>query len=463
MNLNNKYNNKRRIVAYSLMGTLVINGLFSNFKNHYIDEPGSKIEFVREICLDDLKALIYSSFFLNDEEKDYLYNEDFLSDILPFINASFFTRFNYQKHFTNVIINNYGMDDEGSEFLGYYSSTYPNRVNIRSYDELNEHKDTLAHEFVHLCQKIGSYNLITEACAEIISCEYFPNTRIDTYTTQVKLVKKLMEIIGPYPLWVYNFTNNFALIEAEVKPYLTIEEYDDFITCLSFSHGDDVNNKRKFARLEELLSVLYKNKYNDEIENNEAIQVIDDSTAILTRYYFNKRFINQDNSFYYWRYDVEFGRIDYQTAMDRNLFYAYAIKHESISYESAMEAIKNGYFTITRVIDFKANDIRMYYRKDSSLETIIDATIDGVYYENASVDDLASEGILKVDYYRVYLQVLTAQEYLNQEYMDGATVHILYSKDNLTLYDDYIEGYIPKIHYLKPVSNINKSRVLKKD
>ena len=463
MGLNNRYKNiKARIIAYSLLGSLMVNCLLTDFKRNYVDVPGSKIEFIREINLEDLKQLIFSSSFLNEEEKKYLYNEDFLNDILPFINEGILRKLKYQNHLTDMSIDNYTIDDYGSNYLGYYTTGNPNTLYIRNYDDFKNHKDTLAHEFIHLCQELGCYNLITEACAEIISREYFEDADIDVYTSQVKLVKILMEIIGAEPIWIYNFTGDFQPIEDAVKPYFSSEDYYEFLSCLSFESNDDKNNLVKFERLDELLSILYKNMYDDDIKNNEVISVIKDSSAILTRYYFNPRLINQENSFYYRRTDVEYGQIDYETAMERNLFYACAIKHEPVTYEEAMDELANGTHNLRRDIDFKANDIILYRSIVGSNETIITAKIDGVMYEEANVDDLVKQGIIKVDYYKIYIQVLNAQEYINKECIEGAEIHEIYYSKDLTLHEDYIEGYIPKIHYLEPINKIGYSRVLKK-
>ena len=463
MHLNNRFKNtKTKIIAYSLLGSIVVNGLFTDLKRNYINAPGAKIEFVREISLEDLKHLIFSSPFLSDEEKNYLYNENFLNDILPYINEGILRRIKYHQHLSNMSIEKYGVDDYMGNFLGYYTEKNPNILNVRNYDEFKTHKDTLAHEFIHLCQELGGYNLLTEACAEIISQEYFEDADVDVYTIQVKLVKTLMEIIGPDPIWIYNFTGDFTPIENAVRPYLSTEEYYEFLSCLTFEQ-DDENNLNKFKRLDELLKILYKNKFDDDIENNEAISALKDSSAVLTRYYFNPRYMNQEHSFYYKRTDVEFGKIDYKTAMERNLFFAYAIKYEPITYEEAMDELVNGTHNIRRDIDFTANDIIIYRSIVGSNETIITAQIDGIKYEEANVDDLVSKGVININYYRIYYQVLSAQDYLDRNVIEGAEINTLYYKDQLTLYDDYIEGYIPITHYLTPINQIGFSRVLKKD
>ena len=463
MSLNSMhFYSKKRIIAYSLLGAILVNSLLANIKNEFIDKPGSSIEFVRNVEINDLKELIYSSSFLTNEEKDYLFNEDFLSDILPFININILNRLKYQKHLSNLAIYTYGQDDYNNEFLGYYTSSNPNQLFIRNYDDFVNHKNTVAHEFIHLCQVLGTYNLIIEACAEIISFEYFEDAKIDAYTTPVKLVKKLMEIIGPEPVWIYNFTGNFETIEEEVMPYLTPEQYSLFLECLTISYSESENNLKKYEQLDELLGIIYKNKYNDDISNNEVMQVLNDSTAVLTRYYFNKRFINQENSFYYRRQDVEYGKLDYQTAMEMNIFYAYATKLEPITYEEAIEGINNGTFSVNRIIDFKANDIIIYHRRDEATATIISAKIDGVRYDEASLDDLVKQGIIKVDYYKIYFQTLTADDYINHRCMEGAEIYTIYYKKELTLHEDYIEGYIPIIHKLKPIKAVDFTRKLKK-
>ena len=384
----------------------------------------------------------------------WLYNQDFLEDILPYINTSFQNRIKYHRHLCDIYIEDYGDESEDKDYLGYYSSNNPNGLFVKNYDGIENYKDTLAHEFIHLCQNSGNYNTITEACAEIISFEYFPETRMSAYDTQVRLVKKLMEIIGPAPIWYYNFTGDFKPVEDEVKPFLDDKQYSIFLECLSFEHGNHEKNLAMFNSLEELIGVIYKNKYHVDIKDNEIMRAIGNSAITLKRYYFNKRKMNAENSYYIDRSIREYGRLSYEEAMERNVFYAYAVRYDPVTYEEAMEA-KNNSISISREIDYRSNDITILHRTDRSFETEISAIVDGVRYDHVSLDSLASKGIIKINYYKTNFQTLTAQEYLNQECIEGATIYSVYSQKDLTLYDNYIEGYYPAKIYIEPINGEN--------
>ena len=462
--LNDRYNDaKNKVVLYSLVGSILINGALGYLKSHKSsDTIGYTISAVYNLTLEDIKGLINLSEGLTDEEKDYLYNEDFLNAILPFINSDFLKRIGYLGHITNISINSYGIEDLNGNYLGYYDLNYPNKLFVRDYDSFDNNKDTLAHEFIHLCQKNCQYNVIKEACAEIISYEYFSETYMSSYDTQVKLVKKLMEIIGTEPIWNYNFTGVFEPIENAVKPYLSDNEYLTFLECLSFVHGDTENNKSKFNTLNDLLGVIYKNKYGSDINDDEIIRAIEKPYIELTRYYFNKKLINEENSYYIDRSTREFTRLSYEEAMKRKSFYAYAIRYDPITKEEAFDAINNNLYNVSRKIDYSNNDIAIIRSSERSYETIISAIIDGVRYENVSVDDLVKQGIINANYFKVYFKKLSAKEYLNKECEDGAKIYTVYSTSDFTLYDDCIEGYFPVKKYIEPITTKDYTRVLSK-
>ncbi len=247
----------------------------------------------------DIYHLINSSPYLTEEEKKFIYNEDFINDVLELINKDNHLKYNFSLFFNNIKISNFEDElDDLERAFGYYDTDYPSTIYVRNYEELTDaKKDIVAHEFIHLCQDVRGYNLLIEASAEIISNEYY-NTPISYYLTQVKLVKKLMEIIGPEPVWIYSFTGDFSLIEERVKPYLTDSEYEEFLNDLTFDYDNNSINKPKFDSLEVLLEKLYFARFNSEIKDDLVISLIDKDNRTLSRYYFNSRYINYENSYY---------------------------------------------------------------------------------------------------------------------------------------------------------------------
>ena len=334
-------------------------------------------------------------------------------------------------------------DEDHENQAGYYCLDTPSNLYIKNYTELNEaNKPTIAHEFAHLCQEIGNYNLITEASAEIITKEYFDHNHRYVYSTQVKLLKKLMEIIGPEPIWYYNFTGDFIEIEKRISPYLTTEEYQNFLNDLSFEFDNFKVNKPKFEELDEILNNLYYRIYNKDIEDDEIISLIEleSQNKELVRYYFNQSKINEENS-YYLDYDLGlYETLSYEEAINRGVVSAYTISYTDISNEEAFRIIGDDNYHLHRNIDFKTHDIIIYQSKHEKNKYTISGIIDGVKYEEADVDDLVKEGIIDVDYRIVHRKDLTSIDYKTHNYNDS---EICYIRDRYTtLNEDSVDTLV---------------------
>ena len=253
---------------------------------------------LKKLTLEDVENKIMSSENLTDDEKEYLCNEEYIKDILPYINKKMSSRLFFNNHLDNISIQSYDSSDlKYEKSSGYYTRVSPQIIHIRNYKgDINYCKDTVSHEFVHMCQMPLNINILKEACAEIISHEYFEDTCIDAYKNEVILVKTLMEIIGPEPVWYYNFTGDFSEIEKSVKPYLNDKDYKKFKNIIAYS--DEVGkNGMVDLEISDILDKLYKAKYNENIEKNEIIDSIKHNKQ-MSRYYFNENHINEEESYY---------------------------------------------------------------------------------------------------------------------------------------------------------------------
>lgn len=251
------------------------------------------------ININTIKKMIFSSPFLTQDEKNYLFNQDFFEDFIEYFNySSYFIKLN-QERFKNIRIISYDYHNQHYNTSGgYYNPSSSNTINIKNYDNLNENnsKDVLSHEFIHLCQNdFHPYRLIDEAMAEILSYEYFDDTYNNSYQNEIYLVRKLMEIIGPKPLLKYNFLNDFCDIEKEVKKYLTEKEYNEFLFCLK-SYDNEFDKKYHQDRLNDFLNKMYYAKYEEPIISDKVIPHLREHD--MARYYFNQRKINEENSYY---------------------------------------------------------------------------------------------------------------------------------------------------------------------
>ena len=412
-------------IATSLFGILFISGVLFG-----LNEPKMmKYDHINNYEVNDIKDMIYSSRHLNNEEKDYLYNEDFLNDVLSVINDSEYLKYKYSINFNNIDIRkDYAKFKNDTTAMGYYDTYKPNILFVKYYEELdNVSKDTVSHEFVHLCQDINGYNLIIEACAEIISSEYFKGSKINSYYEQVKLLKKLMEIIGSDVVWNYCFTGDFSLIEERVKPFLSDDEYKEFLDDLTFDYDDEDVNEMKFVSLHNILRILYKNIYNDDIENNTIINMIDKNDNDLYRYYFNDR----KESFYYEKNTGEYRTLTYKEAIDYEIIQISALYREEIDLKEAYKLIDKHSIHLHREIDFSHNNISIVRATSGFNGYRISANIDGVYYDDVEVDELAKKGIIKVDYYYTESKVLTFDDLVNENYLKGS--EIMVSKESSTI------------------------------
>ena len=441
--------NKIRDLIVLILFTILI--LYNNKVDSDIKNNDIMCDNTDDFDLDDLYNYIYSSDDLTLEEKEYLYNKDFLNDVLKYINSSDNMKESYEESFNNITINSF-YDD--TDCLGYYTTNKPNTLYIKNYDCINDkNKDTLSHEFVHLCQESTGYNLIIEACAEIISFEYYDNTYISTYTNQVKLVEILMEIIGSEPIWYYNFTGDFSKIEEIVKPNLTNSEYKEFLYDLSFDYYDNSLNKIKFDSLDILLGKLYKNIYKNDIENNLIISLIRNNDSTLNRYYFNDNYINSDNSYYLDYNNGNYKEMSYEEAIDRKLIFANAIYKKKIDTNKALEMVSKGYINLYREIDYSNNNIALISRTDSFGKIYITAIIDGIRYNNVDVDELVIDNIISVNYYYLENKLLNSSDYTNKNYRDGSSIHYSHANDTV-LHENSVYGFVPLKVYLPTIDNV---------
>ena len=290
----------------------------------------------------DIKNMIYSSNNLTNEEKDYLYNEALFNDILPYINDNNKLKKDYYQKFSQLDI--IGFDSNNDDIYGYYNPQNNNIIYVSNYNEnkLNNqvngtfYKDTIAHEFIHLCQNnYLKYNFISEACAEIMSNEYFDESVVNTYFDEVIIVKKLMEIIGPSPIFKYVITGDFSDIDNILNKNLTKEEYEKLLTLLQLDMNNYEFSKEKKEKLEDLISKLYYNIYHDGIKNDKIINLIDkntyDNNIKLVRYYFNNEKIKYNSYYYDFEYPTMI-KLSLKQAYDNHLL-SFKLNNKYITYK----------------------------------------------------------------------------------------------------------------------------------
>ncbi len=302
-NKEKRFKIRKRIIHCTLVGLLYATMAFSYssfvlFSRYPELEKGNNffasIDLffgTRDITADDLINSIYSSPNISDEDQQFLAKRDLFEDILPYVNTSNFSKQIYGVRFNNDLeIKTY--DNTGMKSSGYFSYSDTSSLYIAEKYLATHYDDIISHEFIHMLQVYCNYNVISEACAEIVSSEYYDNSPATAYSEEVYLIKKLMEIIGPDPVAQYTYTNDFSGIKNEIKPYLTENEYQIFLADIRRPNidspdYDEQEVKEKHESLNYLLDQIYERKFNKPSEKDIAIPHLKDPS--LVRYYFNQR------------------------------------------------------------------------------------------------------------------------------------------------------------------------------
>ena len=247
----------------------------------------SKVDevIVEDLTVDEIINNIYSSNGLTIEEKNFLANRDFITDILPFINASNVAKYNCRISTTNITIK--VSDDDSSN--GYCVSNEPNviYINRKLYEEARyseKYYDVLAHEFIHLFQAYGE-GVAYEAMAEDLSEEHY-GTFFRNYEKYLYNIRKLMEIIGPKPVMNYVTTDKIDYIIDEIKDYLSPQEIEIFIDNMRYEMDEQIRKSTQ-NKLSSIIDTLYERKFGKSVSDDPVISHINEVGCM--RYYLNKR------------------------------------------------------------------------------------------------------------------------------------------------------------------------------
>lgn len=284
--------------------------------------------------------LINDSSKLTDEQKELLSKKDSLDELIGF--ASDDRYYELYCKLNELNISTYGeMNPNYKTANGYYQSINENNIFInKGLCNAKEINDVITHEFIHLLQNnFCKYSYIHEACAEIMSHEYY-GANLNAYTGEVKRTRVLMEIIGPKPVIDCNFNSDYSsfidaiykyLDKDDAKRLLKIFEYgSSYITNLSDEEYKNIN-----AEIDDLLAKMYFNKYGTDIKNDRMIKEIYANNA-PNRIYFNQQHQYFKNVYFYegynnlndYSYDiVDSDYFDYITNKDNILKITYRKKN----------------------------------------------------------------------------------------------------------------------------------------
>lgn len=275
--------------------------LYSNCDTfHNLSYLESKIDYVIEgnITLEEMEEAILTSNNTNMdmEKKEKLINKDLFNDVLNISDSS--RIYILRKKLKNVGIEYFSdiTKKENPNLLGCYNIVDINTIYLK--DDSEETFNLAAiHEFIHLLQDYNKYHYVKEACAEITNYEYYGNN-VDTYLDQVKRIYKLMEIVGTKCVMDCCFKGDTSTFEDAITNNLGDEKGKRLLELFSTISSDF--NSEVDSEIDQLLSIMYKNVYNDDIENDNLMKYIDycfDAKTQYDRIYFNHNHDNYDNDF----------------------------------------------------------------------------------------------------------------------------------------------------------------------
>ena len=258
-----------RKICYGIMlGTLL------NYTVDLLKDPNINYEFynpniietvyegdIPDFTVDYIKDMIYSSPHLNDDEKRLLYNEQFFSKMIPVINKSDTLKIKYLRKLKDIKINYYDKiyyDSNKIVVEGFYNPTIPNELNVIKSSEKVE--SNITHEFMHLCSSDNNFMFIEEIMAEIINVEYYGAVKNNIYSLAFPKFKLLANFVGEDKLWEYFFTGDKNILLNEIEPYLEENEYEYFVSSISFIERNDIYVN--INKIDHLIYLMYKRKYN---------------------------------------------------------------------------------------------------------------------------------------------------------------------------------------------------------
>lgn len=237
--------------------------------------------------VEDAKKYIESSKYLSDNDKDLLYNEGIINNVLEISNNE--RDYTLNTKLKDIKITTYEQEEVPTA-AGYYDPLEPNTIHIckNITKDSTLYYDVLSHEYVHLLQNSNEYLYIIESTAELISTEYF-NMENNAYIEEIKRVKVLMEIIGPKPVLECVFGVNYKIkFEDEIGKYLEDDDKNKLLELFKNGASNFRENEEELnSDIDELLAKMYKNKYKTDIKDDVIINRIYTSNN-KDRIYFNE-------------------------------------------------------------------------------------------------------------------------------------------------------------------------------
>lgn len=371
-----------------------------------------------QVTVSMAEEMICDSPNLSTEEKTYLCNEKFISDVLRYGNGSEMDMLLTERLYQMDIVD-FTEEEKAKKTNsdGFYA--FDHLLHIRDYEEghITEHqKPIVAHELAHLFQTDSQYCYISEPSATLACIEYFCNDP-GSYEEELKRLKVLMEIIGYEPICIYNYSGDSSALKAEVGKYLSPTEAAHFFKTLEIKPGhEDTTEANRI--IDGYLSKMYSAKYGEPIENNVLIRCIYNGGNYV-KYYLNSDYINQENCY------MSVGIQDPTYNPDKPVSY---VKRLDRDYEQETEG------TIMGIV-YNCNENINYERfsRDSENNQITIVLVDGTTHIY-TIPEAIQYGVLVKNY--IYYQNISISTLLNEYSDDYSRYFIIVNGEPIPL-DEY--------------------------
>ena len=271
---------------YKIQTTTKINAQTEITNNIEYSIPEEKID------TNFFKDFINNSPNLSKQEKQLLVNNDLFDDLSETLMTND-RIFSLEVKMTNLDII-YGQEGKPADgVLGWYNPMISNQIHV--IDEKDN--QTTIHEFIHLLQDDNQYQYIREACATLISNEYY-NSNQTAYNDAIIRTQFLMEIIGPDIIWDLNFSGSTREFEIAIKSLLPEKDAEELLELFTSSIGmlSQSKNYEINQKIDNYLLQMYKSLAPENTETLEFLTDISITNHLASKgYLLNRNYFNEKN------------------------------------------------------------------------------------------------------------------------------------------------------------------------
>lgn len=425
---------------YKIQTTTKINAQTEITNNIEYSIPEEKID------TNFFKDFINNSPNLSKQEKQLLVNNDLFDDLSETLMTND-RIFSLEVKMTNLDII-YGQEGKPADgVLGWYNPMISNQIHV--IDEKDN--QTTIHEFIHLLQDDNQYQYIREACATLISNEYY-NSNQTAYNDAIIRTQFLMEIIGPDIIWDLNFSGSTREFEIAIKSLLPEKDAEELLELFTSSIGmlSQSKNYEINQKIDNYLLQMYKSLAP---ENTETIEFLTDISStnhlsskgyLLNRNYFNEK--NKENAINPFEYKFS---IPLDIALNQNMIdISYTLTQKNYINPNDPSQISNDDIIHEEYIILNKNISELMFDENGN-QYFINYNTDEQY----TVAEAQSLGLIETKYYQYkFFYNIQYDEIKKYENIPNITINI----PEIKLLDPYnnVENISASTNEIYPLNNI---------